>query len=287
MYDLAHGSATRSRASRTRSAPWSSRTTGRSTTGSSRTCRCRRSRGRSSSPGSTSPTPCSPSAGCCGWSTRATCAAGTTPACPRCPACAGAAIPPRRSATSRQVGVAKSDSVVEVGHAGARVREDLNRTAPRRLAVLDPLKVVIDNYPEGQVEEMDALNNPEDPSAGTPQGALLPGALHRARRLHGGAAAEVLPPGARPRGAPALRLLHHLHRGREGRDRQNRRAALHLRPGHPRRRRARRPQGQGDAPLGVGRPRRARRGPALRPLFTSPHPAPTAATCSTTSTRTR
>ena len=47
------------------------------------------------------------------------------------------------------------------------MRDVLNRAAPRRFAVLDPLKVVIENYPEGQAEEMEVLNNPEDPSAGT------------------------------------------------------------------------------------------------------------------------
>jgi glutaminyl-tRNA synthetase len=46
------------------------------------------------------------------------------------------------------------------------IREDLNKRAPRAMAVLNPLRVVIDNYPEGQVEELDAVNNPEDPSAG-------------------------------------------------------------------------------------------------------------------------
>ena len=65
------------------------------------------------------------------------------------------------------IGVAKSDSVVEVGQLEHAVRDVLNRTAPRRFAVLDPLKVVIENYPEGQVEEMDVVNNPEDPSAGS------------------------------------------------------------------------------------------------------------------------
>jgi glutaminyl-tRNA synthetase len=49
----------------------------------------------------------------------------------------------------------------------AVIRDDLNKRAARRMAVLHPLKVVIDNYPEGQTEEMDAVNNPEDPSAGT------------------------------------------------------------------------------------------------------------------------
>jgi glutaminyl-tRNA synthetase len=65
------------------------------------------------------------------------------------------------------IGVAKADSTVETGQLEFAVRGVLNRTAPRRFAVLDPLKVVIENYPEGQVEEMDVVNNPEDPSAGT------------------------------------------------------------------------------------------------------------------------
>ena len=65
------------------------------------------------------------------------------------------------------VGVAKADSVVEVGMLEHAVRDVLNRTAPRRFAVLDPLKVVIENYPEGQIEEMEAPNNPEDSSAGS------------------------------------------------------------------------------------------------------------------------
>jgi glutaminyl-tRNA synthetase len=65
------------------------------------------------------------------------------------------------------IGVAKADSVVEVGVLEHAVRDVLNRTAHRRFAVLDPLKVVIENYPEGASEEMDVVNNPEDPSAGT------------------------------------------------------------------------------------------------------------------------
>jgi len=65
------------------------------------------------------------------------------------------------------IGVAKADSVVEMGMLEHAARDVLNRTAPRRFAVLDPLKVVVENYPEGQVEEMDVVNNPEDPSAGT------------------------------------------------------------------------------------------------------------------------
>ena len=85
------------------------------------------------------------------------------------------------------IGVAKADSVIEIGQLEYAVRDVLNRTAPRRFGVLDPLKVVIENYPEGQVEEMEVVNNPEDPAAGTRQGAVLARAVDRARRLHGGA----------------------------------------------------------------------------------------------------
>ncbi len=66
-----------------------------------------------------------------------------------------------------RVGVAKNYSVNDVALLEACVRDDLNKTSLRRMAVLKPLKVVIDNYPDDLVEEMDAVNNPEDPSAGT------------------------------------------------------------------------------------------------------------------------
>jgi glutaminyl-tRNA synthetase len=65
------------------------------------------------------------------------------------------------------IGVAKRDSVVDISLLEHCLREDLNRRSPRRMAVLRPLRVVIENYPEGRVEELDALNNPEDPSTGT------------------------------------------------------------------------------------------------------------------------
>ena len=65
------------------------------------------------------------------------------------------------------VGVAKSNSTADVAMLEYCVRQDLNKRAPRVMGVLNPLKVVLTNYPEGQVEEMDAVNNPEDPSAGT------------------------------------------------------------------------------------------------------------------------
>jgi glutaminyl-tRNA synthetase len=65
------------------------------------------------------------------------------------------------------IGVAKAESVVEVEMLEHAVRDVLNRRAPRRFAVLDPLKMVLENYPEGQVEEMEVPNNPEDPFAGS------------------------------------------------------------------------------------------------------------------------
>ncbi len=64
-------------------------------------------------------------------------------------------------------GVSRTNGIVELAMLEHYVREDLNKRAPRVMAVLRPLKVVIDNYPEGQVEQMDAVNNPEDASAGS------------------------------------------------------------------------------------------------------------------------
>ena len=110
-----------------------------------------------------------------------------------------------------RIGVAKKENVIDVAQLEHSVREDLNRRAPRVMAVLRPLKVVITNYPEGQVEEVDVINNPEDAVGRHPQGAVLARAVHRARRLHGGPAEEVLPPVAGHGSAAALRLLHHLH----------------------------------------------------------------------------
>ncbi len=66
-----------------------------------------------------------------------------------------------------RIGLAKRDSVVDIALLEHCLREDLNKRAQRVMAVLRPLKVVIENYPEDQTEELDAVNNPEDPSAGT------------------------------------------------------------------------------------------------------------------------
>lgn len=66
-----------------------------------------------------------------------------------------------------RIGVAKKENTIDVAQLEHAVREDLNTTAPRAMAVLRPLKLVLTNYPDGQVEEVSVVNNPEDPSAGT------------------------------------------------------------------------------------------------------------------------
>lgn len=68
-----------------------------------------------------------------------------------------------------RIGVAKNDSVIDIALLEYCIRQDLNKNSPRRMGVLNPLKVVITNYPEGQVELMEAINNPEDETMGTRQ----------------------------------------------------------------------------------------------------------------------
>jgi glutaminyl-tRNA synthetase len=70
---------------------------------------------------------------------------------------------------ARMIGVTKNNSVVEFSALEYCLRQDLNKRAPRVMGVLRPLKLVIDNYPEGKTEELDCVNNPEDPSAGKRQ----------------------------------------------------------------------------------------------------------------------
>jgi glutaminyl-tRNA synthetase len=67
----------------------------------------------------------------------------------------------------RRIGVAKANSVVDAAMLDFAIREELNKTAQRRMAVLRPLKIVIENYPEGKVEELEAVNHPDDATAGT------------------------------------------------------------------------------------------------------------------------
>ena len=116
----------------------------------------------------------------------------------------------------RKVGVARRDNVIDIALLEHSVREDLNARAPRRMAVLRPLKLVIENYPEGQVEELEAVNNPEDPGRRRKKGPLLQDGLHRAGRLHDGPAQKLLQVRAGTRGAFTTRLSGHLHRRGDG-----------------------------------------------------------------------
>jgi glutaminyl-tRNA synthetase len=90
---------------------------------------------------------------------------------PRMPTIAGIRrrgyTPAGMRAFCEEIGVTKFNSLTELAVLENAIRADLNKTAPRYMAVLKPLKVVLTNYPEGQVEEMEAVNNPEDPSQGT------------------------------------------------------------------------------------------------------------------------
>jgi glutaminyl-tRNA synthetase len=90
---------------------------------------------------------------------------------PRMPTLAGLrrrGVPPQAVRDFvKRIGVAKANSVVDVAMFDFSVREVLNKTALRRMAVLRPLKLVIENYPEGQSEEIEAVNHPDDPAAGT------------------------------------------------------------------------------------------------------------------------
>ena len=147
-------------------------------------------------------------------------------------------------------GVTKANGVVEIEMLEYAARQELNQIAPRLMAVLDPVKVVITNYPEDHVEEFEVLINPEQPELGT---RVVP--FSKELYIERDDFMEEPPPkffrlSPGPRSAPARRLLRQVRRGGQGRRRQRDRAALHLRPGHTRRRRAGRPQGQGDAALG-------------------------------------
>ena len=106
---------------------------------------------------------------------------------------AGRGDPRFRQARSASPGPTASSTSPMFEHA---VREDLNRPPQRRMAVLRPLKLVIENYPEGQSEELMRSTTPTIRRR-HPQDPFRPRALRRARRFHGGSAEEFLPPGAR------------------------------------------------------------------------------------------
>ena len=162
-----------------------------------------------------------------------------------------------------RIGVAKKENVVDVALLEHTVREDLNRHAQRALAVLRPLKVVIENYPEGQVEYLEATNNPEDAGAGTRQ-------IPFSRVLYIEADDFMKdPPKKFFRLSPGneVRLRYALHpevrAGHHGRGGRARRAQVHHRYRVTERLHGCAPR-EGHDSLGVGRACRRRRGAALR-----------------------
>ena len=96
------------------------------------------------------------------------------------------------------IGVAKVDSTIDVAVLEDCVRENLNKGTQRVMAVMNPLKVVLLNYPEDQVEELDVINNPENPDAGTRKVPFAKLIIYRARRFPRGTAAQILQISARP-----------------------------------------------------------------------------------------
>ena len=168
---------------------------------------------------------------------------------------------------AEMVGVAKRDNVIDLGKLEYCVREDLNKVAQRRMAVLNPLKVVITNYEEGQDRALHGDQQPRGRIGRHAAGSLLEGDLHRARRFHGGASQEVLPPFAGRRGAPALFVPHQVRGGHQGCRGQHHRTALHLRPDVGPRLVERRPPRKRRHPLGVGQRRRRGRNPPVQPAL--------------------
>jgi glutaminyl-tRNA synthetase len=135
-----------------------------------------------------------------------------------------------------RIGVAKRENIINVAQLEHAVREDLNLHAPRVMGVLRPIRVVIENYPEGQVEELDVINNPEDASAGTrkvpfsrvlyiEQDDFLENPPKKFFRLAPGREVRL------------VCVLHQVHRrGKGSRERRDHRATVHVRSGYPRRR---------------------------------------------------
>ena len=156
---------------------------------------------------------------------------------------------------AEKVGVARREIVVDMALLEFCAREHLNKVAPRVMAVLNPVKVVIDNYPEGQSELVEVENNPEDETAGTRQ-------IPFSRALY-----------IEQRGPPQGSL----HREMRGRGKKHRRRhhshPLRLRPGNPERIRSQRqPESEGHPPLGVGPRRHRGRSASLRPPLQRPRP---------------
>jgi len=173
---------------------------------------------------------------------------------------------------AERIGVSKSDAWIDYGVLEECMREHLNEVAPRRTAVLDPLKLVIDNYPEGAEEQCLAPNHPQKPELGKRAVPFAARAVDRARGFHGNPGQGIFPPLSRQQGAAALRLRGRMHRLRQGRRARSSPCAAIISPTANRARRFRRLQGEGKHPLALGAACLPVRSAPVRPVFKSPHP---------------
>ena len=166
---------------------------------------------------------------------------------------------------AERIGVSKENSTIEMAILEECLREDLNERAPRATAVLDPLRLVIDNWEPGRFEDCEAPVHPQKPELGQAHLAHRARTLDRARRFHRDAAEGLLPPVPRKHRAAALRLRREMHRLRQGRVRPGdggplrSHARLEIRHAG-----CRRLQGQGQHPLGQRRACARSRSAALR-----------------------
>ena len=172
-----------------------------------------------------------------------------------------------------RIGVAKGNSTVDIAMLEHSLREDLNKRAPRVMAVLRPIKVVLENYPEGQVEELEAVNNPEDPSAGTRK---VP--FSRELYIEQDDFREEPPKGffrLSPGTEVRLRYAYIIKCNAVVKDpshRRGARVALQLRLGNEKRLVAKQAQSQSDNPLGIRTSCRRSRSATLRPSFRGGRP---------------
>ena len=154
--------------------------------------------------------------------------------------------------------MAKRDSTVDLDLLKWSIREELNREAPRVMAVLRPLKVVITNYPEGQVEQITCENNPENPDAGTREVPFTRELFIEQDDFREDAPRKFFR--LKPGGEVRLKHAYFIRCDEVVKDAAGKRdrAALHLRSRIARRRQPRRPQGAGHAAVGVGAARGSR-----------------------------
>ena len=117
----------------------------------------------------------------------------------------------------QRAGIAKANSLVDIKLLEHCIREELNETALRRMAVTEPVKLVITNYPADKCEEFEVPNNPRDEAAGSTQGAVHARVVYRKERLCRGAAPEVPASQAGRRGSSDGRVYRQVQRDRQGR----------------------------------------------------------------------